>query len=270
MLKLGLIITTILAGIYVLLCFLLYFFQEKLIFPTHTLPQNYKFHFAHPFQEYTLKTSDGAALNALYFRQKGARGVILYFHGNGGTLESWGHIMEDFVNYDYPYHLFIMDYRGYGKSTGKRSQKALLDDTQVCYDFLQQELGYKESQIVIYGRSLGTGIAAYLASQNNPSKLILETPYYSMLEMAKITIPPVFPVSLLLRYPLEAHKYVQQVSCPVYMFHGTGDTTIPYREAEKLSKVNPSKTIFYTIPKGQHHDLIRYQEFRRAMKTILY
>ena len=137
----------------------LYFFQEKLLFLPTKLEQDYKFQFNYPFEELFLKTDEEAVINAIHFKVKKPKGVILYFHGNAGDLSRWGNITEYFVDKDYD--VLVMDYRTYGKSTGKLSEDAFYKDAQFCYDYLLKQ--YSEEDISLYGRSLGTGIASYLA-----------------------------------------------------------------------------------------------------------
>ncbi len=188
---------TVTVAIYLMIGASLYFFQEKLLFLPTKLEQDYKFQFNYPFEELFLKTDEEAVINAIHFKVKKPKGVILYFHGNAGDLSRWGNITEYFVDKDYD--VLVMDYRTYGKSTGKLSEDAFYKDAQFCYDYLLKQ--YSEEDISLYGRSLGTGIASYLASKNNPKQLVLETPYYSILDVAKSRFP-VFPVKRLLMYPI--------------------------------------------------------------------
>ena len=125
----------------------------------------------------------------------------MYFHGNAGDLSRWGQIVSYYV--DLQYDVFIMDYRTYGKSTGKLSEQALYDDAKVCYDYLKEK--FDPSRITLYGRSLGTGIATQLASFNKAQRLILETPYYSLVDVAKERFP-FLPVQSLMQYELPSYS----------------------------------------------------------------
>lgn len=159
--------------IYVMISASLYFLQEKLIFLPTPLEQEYVFKFEHDFEEVFLSAADGAVINALHFKANDPKGIVLYFHGNAGNLSRWGEITGFFVDLDYD--VFVMDYRTYGKSTGDLSEQVLYDDAQMCYDHVLKH--YKASDISIYGRSLGTGMATFLASKNEARQLILETPF---------------------------------------------------------------------------------------------
>ncbi|MFD2725402.1 alpha/beta hydrolase [Hyunsoonleella rubra] len=243
---------------------LLYFMQEKLLFLPSVLPQDYQFESLHSFEEINLKADDGGTLNAIHFKLEAPKGVILYFHGNAGDLSRWGTIAEFFV--DKGYDVLIMDYRNFGKSTGKLSETAFYTDAQLFYDYLKTN--YAESDITLYGRSLGTGIATFLASENNPKQLVLETPYYSMAHVGKSRYP-ILPVDTLLKYRFPTFEFIQKVKCPILMFHGTDDGVIPYDSAEKLFQNAPKpQTIFITIKGGNHNNLIEFETYRNAIEDL--
>ncbi|MDG5489939.1 alpha/beta hydrolase [Psychroserpens sp. SPM9] len=243
----------------------LYFLQEKLLFLPTVLEQEYQFEFKADFEELFLKPTEDVSINAIHFKAEKPKGVILYFHGNAGDLSRWGTITEYFV--DKHYDVFIMDYRSYGKSKGKLSEQAFYDDAQYCYDYLLKQ--YSESDITLYGRSLGTGIATYLASKNKPKQLILETPYYSILDVAKHRFP-VFPVAILLKYKFPSNEFIVNVDCPITIFHGTEDKVVPYTSAEKLKAVASKKDItFITIEGGSHNNLIEFEDYLNGIDHIL-
>lgn len=143
----------------------LYFFQEKLIFSPQKLEKDYQYSFSQNFEELTFKTLD----NKL-FKADSTKGVIFYLHGNLGSLKSWGNVAKSYT--DLNYDVFIIDYRGFGKSEGAiSSEKQLFDDNQIVYNKIKTL--YKEQYITILGYSIGTGLATKLASDNNPRRLIL-------------------------------------------------------------------------------------------------
>jgi hypothetical protein len=258
-------IVLILIGLYVMIGTSLYFLQDKLLFLPTVLHQDYQYQFSYPFEELFLKTDDQAVTNALYFKTENPKGVILYFHGNAGDLSRWGKVTEYFVEKNYD--VLVMDYRTYGKSTGKLSEAALFNDAQFCYEYLKER--YEESEITIYGRSLGTGIAAHVASKNQPKQLILETPYYSLVDIAQKRFP-IVPVKHLMNYQMPSYKYLQDVDCPIYMFHGTDDKVIPIESAIKLynSILNENKS-FTKIEKGNHNNLASFDAYHNKMNELL-
>lgn len=250
--------------LYVMVGSTLYFLQEKILFRPTTLDKDYVFQFEQSFEEVNLSISDSVLINAIHFKVENPKGIILYFHGNAGDLSRWGKITEHFTKYDYD--VFVMDYRTYGKSQGKLSEQGLYDDAQYCYDYIAKH--YPSEEIVIYGRSLGTGIATYLASKNPARQLLLETPYYSILDVAKHRFP-IFPVKQLLKYKIPTFNYLRHVNYPVTIFHGTEDAVVPYESGRKLLNVLPENLNFVTIEGGTHNDLINFDIFHFELTKLL-
>ena len=244
---------------------LLYMFQERLIFLPTKLPESYAYSFEHSFEEFNLETPDLARLNALQFKVTDPKGVILYFHGNAGDLSRWGEVVSIFPALGYD--VIVMDYRTYGKSTGKLSKQALLDDANRFYEHTKTM--YSEKDIILYGRSIGSGIASYLASKHAPRQVILESPFYSLEAIAKKRFP-ILPISKLLRYNLNSYEYLQELSAPISILHGDEDKVIPISSGRKLfeSIPAPSKS-FYKIPGGGHNDLDTFSEFHEALLMSL-
>ncbi|SDB55031.1 hypothetical protein SAMN03097699_2071 [Flavobacteriaceae bacterium MAR_2010_188] len=243
----------------------LYYIQHLLIFRPSKLKKDFKFEFRHNFEEVFLKSSEKSSLNALYFKSENPKGVILYFHGNAGDLSRWGHISEYFVDLDY--NVFVIDYRTYGKSKGKLSEQALYDDAQFSYDYLLKT--YSEDQIIIYGRSLGTGIATYLASNNTPKRLLLETPYYSLVDVAQFRFP-LFPVRRMLKYKIPTFQYIENVRCPIDIIHGTLDIVVPLSSGKKLYENAPKDSSSMTIVKGGgHNNLVTFEAYQNWINEVL-
>ena len=244
---------------------MLYFLQEKMIFLPSKLPQDYRYSFRHDFEEINLETEDGYVLNSIHFKQVRSKGLILYFHGNAGDLSRWGNITSFFV--DKNYDVLVMDYRSYGKSTGKLSEDALHTDAQMFYDYALDR--YDESDIILYGRSLGTGIATRLAANNNPNRLILETPFYSLMDIAKGRFP-FLPIKWLMKYKFMSHEFIQKVTCPIAIFHGTKDRVIPYESGKRLFNAIPhGAKEFFTISEGGHNNLIEFDNYKKGINKAL-
>lgn len=186
-------ICIITAAGYILICAALYLKQESLIFYPYKLPANYTFFFPQAFKELPVKTKDGTILSGVLFTASSAKGVIFYLHGNAGALSSWGEVAQTYtaLNYD----VFMLDYRGYGKSEGSiTSQQQMFDDVQSAYDTVKAH--YAEDKITVLGYSVGSGLAAYVAATNKPARLILQAPYYSLTDMMRHTYP-VIPTFIL-------------------------------------------------------------------------
>lgn len=248
---------------YILVCSGLYFQQDKLIFRPEVLPADFRFNFPQAFSEVNVPV-DGASLNALHFRAPDPQGIVLFFHGNSGSLRRWGDVAESFTGRRYD--LFVFDYRGYGKSTGKiKSERQLHDDAERVYAYVRER--YRAENIIVYGRSLGTGIAAQLAVRHTPKMLILETPYFSLKDLTA-TFYPYVP-GFLLKYPLRTDLALPNVKSPVYLFHGTRDAVVPYPSSERLLPLIASAKEMVTIPDGEHNGLRLTPTYNTALDRFL-
>ncbi|WP_378173361.1 alpha/beta hydrolase [Aquimarina sp. SS2-1] len=252
-------------ALYVIGLGLVSFFQHKIIFQPKKLSQEYIFEFEYPFEEIFIETNDGERLNAIYFKNKNPKGVILYFHGNKGCLSKWGNITSFFAKKEYD--VIVMDYRGYGKSTGAITEENLYADAQLFYDYVLEK--YAEDQIVVYGRSLGTAIATKVASTNKPRNLVLETPYNTMEEVTSHWLP-IFPVKQILQFRFPSNQFIQKVQCPITIFHGTKDGVIPYGSAKRLFESIPiSNKRMITIEGGSHNDLMKFDKYTKTIGEVL-
>lgn len=254
-----------LLGIYIVVMAGLVMFQQKLIFRPEKLDANYQFAFDHSFKELNFMRADGAILNALYFTVADPKGVILYFHGNKGSLKRWGAIASAFTQYGY--NVMVMDYRGYGKSLGKLSEVNLQNDARFFYKALQQQ--FPEEQILVYGRSLGTHFATLVASENQPQRLILESPFTSMMDVAQARFP-IIPVRYFLKFPFNSSQCMGKLSCPLTVFHGTADKVVPYSLGRQLfGQAACADKTFITIAGGAHNDLAEFKEYTTEIERVL-
>jgi pimeloyl-ACP methyl ester carboxylesterase len=248
----------------IVLSVLVYFFQEKLIFKPEKLKQDFQFKYDIPFREYFFDVEPGVRINGLHFFRENPKGLILYFHGNTRSIKGWAKYAKDFYRYDYD--VLLLDYRGFGKSTGKRSEKEMLNDMQFVYEKLMEQ--YIEDHLIIYGRSLGSGFATKLASDNNPRYLILDSPYFNFLGVIERFLP-ILPVRLVLHYQLRTDLWIPKVKCHTYIIHGTKDRLIPIRNSEKLQKLNPQKITLIRIDGGGHNNLPSFDEYHNFIRDIL-
>ena len=259
--KVVLIILGILAGLYALLCVVLYFNQERLLFFPTKLPANYRFSFPSTFEEHWTTAADGTRLHGLLFHAPNAKGLVFYLHGNGGALDSWGQAADLYTRLGYD--VFMLNYRGYGKSGGHiSSQPQLLADVQAAYQQLLPQ--YAESRTLIRGYSLGTGLATWLAAQQHPKLLILQAPYFSMRDMAARNYPIV--PGFLLRYPLPTNELIGHVTAPVVVFHGDRDAVIDHRSSLRLkSLLKPSDQVIVLAGAG-HNGMTDNVEYQRGWR----
>lgn len=253
--------------LYVVVCGFLYFKQESLLFYPQKLPASYEFHFPVEYREYPITAADGTQLSGLLFKAKSAKGLVFFLHGNGGSLAGWGGVAATYTHLGYD--VFLLDYRGYGKSQGRISSQAqLLSDVEVAYK--QLKASYPERDIVLAGYSLGTGPAAWLAARHQPRLLLLHAPYYSLADMAAHTIKvwPILP-SWLLRYPMPTNEFAQQVRVPVVFVHGDQDEVIPHNSSVRLHALVPGGGQVITIRGAGHNGLIDNPQYQQAIRRLL-
>jgi len=252
-------------AVYIAISVLLFFLQDYIMFKPEKLPKDFEFHYNNQkIEEYNVNTRDGAVINGLRFMSKDPKGIVFYLKGNSKSIKGWGKYAVDFTRHGYD--VLMVDYRGFGKSTGRRTQKAVKRDLQVVYNQIKDKVS--EKHIILYGRSLGSGFATKLASMNNPRMLILDAPYYSLTKMAKKYIP-FMPLSLLIKFPMPTYKWLQYVQCPVHIIHGTDDKLIPYNTSVKLSKIKPKLTRLYTVIGGGHKNLNTFESYHKMLNEII-
>ena len=253
----------IIAG-YSVVIILVYLVQDKFIFKPEKLKQDFLYKYDIPFEELFFDVEPGVRINGLHFFAKDKLGLVLYFHGNTRSIKGWAKYAKDFHRYHYD--VVLVDYRGFGKSTGKRGEKAMFKDMQVVYDSLSQQC--HENQIIVYGRSLGSGFAAKLASDNSPRYLILDAPFYSFKKAVQRFIP-FLPMKYVLRFQLQTYKWIRKVNCHTYILHGTKDWLIPIKQSEQLQELNPNKITLIRIEGGGHNNLPSFPEYHNFIRDIL-
>lgn len=258
-------IVFIILGIYIAISILLYFLQDYLMFKPEKLEKEFEFYYENQeTDEYNVETRDGATINGLHFKVKDPKGVVFYLKGNSKSMRGWGKFAVDFTRHGYD--VIMVDYRGFGKSTGRRTQKAVKRDLQVVYNKIKENVN--EKYIILYGRSLGSGFATKLASTNQPRMLILDAPYYSLSKVAKRYVP-FMPLSILIKFPMPTYKWLKYVQCPVHIIHGTDDKLIPFKTSVKLSKIKPKLTTLHSIIGGGHKNLNTFEYYHKVLTEII-
>jgi alpha-beta hydrolase superfamily lysophospholipase len=247
---------------YAVLVGALYLWQEQLLFHPLRLPPSYRFVHGSDVHEVHVDVP-GARLHALHLRLPRPKGVVFFLHGNAGNVASW------FTNVDFyrraNIDLFMLDYRGYGKSTGRiQSEAQLRSDVRAAWQAIAPL--YAGRQRVVYGRSLGTGLAAGLAAEVQPELTILVSPYRSMQAMAREHYPWV--PGLALRYPLRTEDDVARIRGPVWLVHGDQDTLIaPHHSAALRERVPQARLLL--VPGAGHNDLQRFDAYLEGLEQVL-
>jgi uncharacterized protein len=242
-----------------------YHLQEKFLFHPVELSANTPFRFSHPFKEINITANSTSKYNIVQFTTPRApKGVILYFHGNQDNINHYAPVANNMTSHGY--EVWMIDYPGYGKSTGELTEQVLYDQALQLYKMAR--VRFSPDSIIVYGRSLGTGVASELASVRDCKRLILETPYYSIPSVAA-TYLWMYPVDRMIRYKFPTNEYLTKVTAPVTIFHGTNDGVIPYDNAAKLKEVLKTGDEFVTINGGSHNDLNSHKEMTLELNRIL-
>ena len=229
----------------------MYLLQDRIIFHPEKLPKDYRFEFINDFEEINLTTDDGNVLNGLLIKAENSIGLVIFYHNHSGNIEHWSRFALFMNKLDHD--VLLMDYRGFGKSTGKFNEKTFLNDSLLWYSYALDH--YNEELISLYGRGIGATFATYVASLNKPKKLCLESPVYSINYVAKVHYP-YLPTRIISKYKFETYKYIVDVPCKIYIFHGKQNKFINYNSSVKLSELSKDNTELFLIPDANHYNLI--------------
>jgi hypothetical protein len=229
----------------------IYFGQRRLIYypdRVHTAPVEAGLA---GVEERILKTPDGARVVAWYGKAKPGQPTILYFHGNAGSLANRAPRIERFMGEGWG--VYMMTYRGYGGGTGKPTEANNVADARLALGALVHE-GVEPSSIILYGESLGTGIAVRLAAERQVAGVVLDAPYTSLVDVAA-GVYPFLPVRLALADRYESSKYIKQVHAPLLILHGERDEVIPVAMGRELFRLANEPKRLAVFPNGGHSDL---------------
>lgn len=255
------IIMVLIIGGYLLLITGLYVFQDKIIFQSQKLDNDYSFSFNESFQEIEIKNKAGS-INTLLFNPKTAtpKGTILYFHGNADNMQRWGKYAIDFTKLGY--QVIMIDYAGFGKTEGVPSEKALYQNAEDLWSWSQHHLQAKN--FIIYGRSLGAAVASNLAANHKASQLILETPFY---QLKQDWVKIFFPFGL--KYEFANYKNISQIDYPIVIIQGSNDWVVSVKSALKLKPLLKTTDTFFKIKGGGHKNLRDFEEYHKILEEIL-
>ena len=256
----------IIALIYVLGGVALYFLQDYILFHPVSLKRDHKYNFPEPHNDISIAINERDTLNLIDFSSTDTvtRGVVLYFHGNKKNISWYSKYIPYFTRHGY--QVLMIDYPGFGKSTGKLTEQKLYTWALQVYKIAHTR--FSADSIIIYGKSMGTGIATQLASIRDCRRLILETPYYDLPSMISHYLP-LYPVRWLLHYEFPTYEYLKNVSAPVTIFQGTKDRLVTYDNAKRLKPFLKPADEFMTIKGGRHNDLFTFKEVTGKLDSLL-
>jgi len=255
----------IVLGLYVFALVLIYFMQEKLLFHPDVVPKDYlSASLPSQIEEKFIPVDKNVNLHGLLFKAEKCKGLVFYLHGNGGNAYGWGEDTAQLFT-GLGYDLFILDYRGYGKSDGTiESEAQINEDVQKAYNVMLKR--YTANNIIIAGYSIGTGPATYLAAHNQPKALLLQAPYYSLSKLTDEKIPLI--PDFIKRYKFETKDFIGQVKAPVYLFHGMDDTLIPYHHSEILKNNYCPHATLIPLPLTGHNGINGDYLFRENLEKL--
>ena len=240
-------------GIYVVLMLMIYLFQGRLVFlsnmPGRALDVS-PAEIGLNFEDVSITTPDNERLHGWYVPAENSRGVVLFFHGNAGNIS---HRLDSInIFNDLGLDTLIIDYRGYGQSTGKTSEKGTYLDAQAAWDYLVKSRRIPADQIIIFGRSLGGAIGAWLAARQTPAAVIIESSFSSGVDMAQ-RLYPFLPVRLITRLKYPVAEYAGQLNCPVLVVHSRHDEIIPFEMGQAIYAAVKSDKKFVEL-RGDHNN----------------
>ncbi len=257
-------------AIYAGLVLYLYVFQARFVYfpelPSRRVERN-PADIGLAFEPVALHTADGETLAGWYIPAPGARGTLLYLHGNGGNI---GHRLDPIaVFHRLGLNILIIDYRGYGASSGKPSEEGTYQDALAAWNYLTQQKHLLPERIVLFGESLGGAIAARLATRHRPAGLILYASFTSVRELAQ-ALYPMFPASQLARYRYDTRAALGVVNCPLLILHSREDEIIPFSHAQALLEAaHPPKHLAEL--RGGHNEalLVSREVYAREVERFL-
>ncbi|MFC2069779.1 alpha/beta hydrolase [Chloroflexota bacterium] len=246
-------IVAIVVGAYVIFAGYLFVFQSSFIYyPKQVLsiipgdPGSIGL----PFENVSLETEDGLRLSGWFIPKEDSRGVLLFCHGNAGNM---GHRLDSIRLFrQLELEVFIFDYRGYGESEGKPTEMGTYEDAEAAWRYLVDKRKVDPSKIIVFGRSLGGGIASRLASRHTPGALILESTFTSLPDVAA-TSYWFMPVRLIMRFKYNTAENLREVNCPTLIIHSRGDEMMPFIHGQRLFEIASEPKKFLEIT-GTHNE----------------
>ncbi|MCB1984808.1 MAG: alpha/beta hydrolase [Burkholderiales bacterium] len=240
------------ASVYLAIVLLVFFVQSHLIY----FPQTGRAIVATPeqiglaYESVQIRTNDGETLHGWYVPAPDAIGTVLFFHGNAGNIS---HRLDYFpMLHSLKLNTFILDYRGYGQSSGTPTEIGTYNDAAAAWKYLTEVKGIVPNEIVLYGESLGGAVAAWLAARKNPGLLVLASTFTSVPDLAE-TIYPFLPARWISRFEYNTLEYLESINCPIFVAHSPDDEIVPFSHGQRLFQAAAIPKYFLTLSNG-HND----------------
>lgn len=238
------------AGGYLLLIFLIYISQHKLLYYPDSNITRTPADIGLAYEDVYLETEDSESVHGWFVPAQNSRYTVLFFHGNAGNIS--GRLETIDLLHELNLNVFIIDYRGYGKSSGRPTEKGTYRDAEAAWNYLKEQRGIPIDSMIVMGRSLGAAIAADLAARIQPAGVILESPFTSVPDMAA-ELYPWIPARRLARFSYPTEENISKIKSPLLIAHSESDEIIPYEHGQLLyEKANQPKT--FLDLQGGHND----------------
>jgi len=243
-------VVVILLVFYLAFLITIYFMQDRMLyFPEREISQTPK-DIGLEYEEVSLRTKDNVTVSGWYIPAKHEKGVLFFCHGNAGNIS---HRLESIsIFHNVGLSVLIFDYRGYGKSEGKPSEKGTYRDAEAAWDYLVEVKGKTPDRIIVFGRSLGAAIAADTALKKIPAGLILESSFLSVPEMGKKHYPWI-PVKYVSKFHYSTIDKIQSITCPKLVIHSPDDEIVPFEHGRALFEKAVQPKEFLKI-RGGHNE----------------
>ncbi|MDT8316447.1 MAG: alpha/beta fold hydrolase [bacterium] len=252
---------TYIVAIYLSLAFLIYIMQDSYIFFPVRADYGDLSNFKN-VEEYRLEDGKVELRGWLVNKEYAGDKLLIYYGGNAEDV--YGNIMEHYDKKGYA--ILLVNYRGYGLSGGKSSEKSLFADAGLIYDDITSK--YKPEKVILYGRSLGSGVAAYLSSVRKVTGMILVSPYDSMINMARERFR-IFPVSIMLRHRFDSVKYLKNYRGPLCIIYGGSDNIVPGRRTKALIEHIRGPKEVVLIEGAGHNDIAGFELYERTVQKFI-
>ena len=235
-----------------------YLKQENEIFHPEKAPKNIVLEVDN-LKKLELKTSDNIILDGAFVKNGEHNPLIIYFGGNSNNAFAFLNVVKDIKDFNF----LVFNYRGYANSRGKPSQNKIFSDSIEIYDHFA-----KGKDVYLIGRSLGSSVAAYLASKRDVKGVVLITPFDSILNMAQDKYP-YLPMKFLLKHPFETYRYIEYVRAPVAIINVENDEVIPFKNYLNLEKYIRNLAFKAVLKDTTHMAVFTHPDFVKTLKNAL-
>ncbi len=252
--------------IYAAIVVILLLLEDTMLYPATSAAADWYRPSGIPVEDVELTSSDGTRIHAWWLPGKGD-GALLYCHGNGGNLSHRAHTLRN-LSLRLNTSVLIFDYPGYGKSEGSPSEAGCYAAADAAYDWLVEQKKVRPAEIILFGKSLGGGVATELATRREHRALVLVKSFTSAPDAAQRVVP-IIPTRLLMRNRFDTISKLPRCPRPIFLAHGTVDVTIPMSHSERLFEVAPEPKEFVKMEGIEHNDTVLTDEALDALDSFL-